>query len=431
MKRTPLAIVYSLLGKSIAVLFFTLLLSFCLVFQANAESAWNIQNVQTVGALGASSLALDSNDNPHIAYLRYFKNDYYNPANLTYASWNGSAWETQTLESGEFPSLVLDSFNNPSICYIYSTQRSSYLKCTSWTGSNWNNQTVDLSYVGSFSSGINSLAMDSNNNPHIIYSEQSDLNTTLKYASWTGSNWSIQTIDSESPSSDFYGASISLDSNNYPHVVYGEGNMIYGTAFNNESNVKYAEWNGQSWNIQTVFLNVSSFGNVALDSMGYPHFTYIVGSSLKYASWDGSTWSTQNVDSNHLISDSSFLALDRQNNPHISYYEDPNLGSDSGNLMYAHWIGSAWNTETVDNNGTDYGAGPIALDSSGNPHISYLSFHYSDPFHYHDIKYAYATRTETPTTQESFPTLLVVAVIVTVLAVVAVGLLVYFKKRKK
>jgi hypothetical protein len=395
--------------------------------QVHASSTWAIQDVQTNGALGVLSLTLDSNDNPHITYYRYFKNDYYNPANLTYASWNGPAWETQTLESGQEGSLALDSFNNPHICYIYSTPRSFYLKYTSWTGSNWNNQTVDSSFVGSFSLGINSLALDSNNDPHISYSEQSDLNTTLKYASWTGSNWSIQTIDTEAPSSDFYEASISLDSNNYPHVVYGEGNMIYGTAFNNVSNVKYAQWNGQSWSIQTVFLNVSSFENIVLDSNGYPHFTYLVGASLRYASWDGSTWSTQIVDSNPLISDSSFLALDSHDKPHICYFKEPEIGSETGgNLMYAYWTGSAWNTETVTNNGTDYGAGPIALDSSDTTHISYSSFHYSDPFHYRDVKYA--TRIESTIT--TLPSAMVVIVVVVLVGVVAVtGLLFYFKKR--
>jgi hypothetical protein len=402
-------------------------LSFCLVIQVQAASPWAIQDVQTVGALGGSALALDSNDNPHITYYRYMNNDYYNPANLIYASWNGSGWETQTLESGMECSLALDSFNNPHICYIYSTPTSSYVKYTSWTGSNWDNQTVDTSFTSSFGLDSNSLALDSNNNPHIVYNEQSDLNTTLKYASWTGSNWSIQTIDSEAPSSDFYGASVSLDSNNYPHVVYGEGNMIYGTAFNNESNVKYAEWNGQNWNIQTVFLNVSSFGNIALDSNGYPSFTYIFESSLRYASWGGSSWRSQNVDSNPLISDSSFLALDRQNNPHISYYKDAELGSETGgNLMYAYWTGSAWNIETVDNNGTDYGAGPIVLGSSGNPHISYPSFHSSDPFHYRNIKYA--TRTEFTQPPPS-PIIVVIAVVVAI-TVLAVLFLVYKIKQK-
>jgi hypothetical protein len=355
---------------------------------------------------------------------------------LTYASWNGSAWDIQTLDSNYGQaSLALDSFNNAHISYIYSTPTSSYVKYKSRTGSNWDNQTVDLSFTSSFELDSNSLTLDSNNNPHICYSEQSDLKTILKYAELKGSNWSIQTIDSEASSSDFYGASISLDSNKYPRIVYGEGNVIYGTVFNNVSNVKYAEWNGQSWSIQTVFLNVSSFGNVALDSNGYPHFTYLVGSSLMYASWDGSTWSTQIVDSNHLVSSypsgSSFLALDSHDIPHISYWRNPdelNSGTESG-LMYAHWTGSTWNIQTVDNNGTSFGTGPIFLDSADNPHISYPSLHYPVDFHYLNIKYA--SRTESTITQEPFPTLLVVAVIVTVVAVAVIGLLIYVKKRNQ
>ena len=259
------------------LLTFALLLCFCFIIQANAESTWKIQVVGVAATGTRLSIALDSNDDPHIAFTAYTNNDYRSSVKLTYAGWNGSAWEIQTLDSNYGQaSLAVDSSNNAHISYIYSTPRSSYVKYSSWTGSSWNNQTVDTSFTSSFGLGFKSLVLDSNNNPQIIYSEQSDLNTTLKYASWTGSDWSIQTIDLEEPSSDFYGASICLDSKNYPHVVYGEGNIIYGTAFNNESNVKYADWNGQSWNIQTVLLNVSSFGNIALDSNGYPHFTYLV-----------------------------------------------------------------------------------------------------------------------------------------------------------
>lgn len=406
-----------------------LLFSLCFIIQANAESAWNIQTVD-VAARESVSLSLDSNDDPHIAYTVYTNNDYRSSTNVTYARWNGSAWDIQTLDSNYFgtASLALDSFNNPHISYIYSTPTSSYVKHTSWTGSNWNNQTVDTSFTSSFRLGGNSLALDSNNNPHISYSERSDLNTTLKYASWTGSNWSIQTIDSEVPSSDFYEASIILDSNNYPHVVYGEGNVIYGTAFNNESNVKYAEWNGQSWNIQTVFLNVSSFGNVALDSNGYPHFTYLVESSLRYASWDGSTWNTQNVDLNPLISNDSFLALDSDGNPHISYYKDPRNQSQATSLVYTYWTGSAWNIQTVDQR-TNRGAGPIVLDSSGNPHICYPSDHQGKT-HYREIKYA--SRPESTTTPSpSVPELLlwVVLPLIIIVAVVALAILTYLRKR--
>ena len=416
-----------------------LLLSLCFIFQVKAESTWSIQTVGAATNPSTTSIALDSNDKPHIVYSEYTNDDYRSfSINLTYASWNGSAWSIQTLEqkkSSIGASIVLDSADNPHISYIYSAPFSSSVKYTSWTGSNWNNQTVDTSFTSSLELGSNSLALDSNDNPHIVYSEQSDFNTTLKYAIWTGSNWSTETIDSEAPSFAFYSASISLDSlNNYPKVLYGEGTV--DGVFSTTSNVKYAEWKGQSWSTQTVFSNVSSFGNVALDSNGYPHFTYLVGYSLKYASWDGSIWNTQNVDSNPLISShpsgSCFLALDSNNNPHISYWRDPsklNSGTENG-LMYAYWTGSKWNIETVDNSGTSYGIGPIVLDSAGNPRISYPSLYREQGVSFYYLSIKYASRTESATNPPpSVEFLLWVVLPIIIVAVVAPAILIYLRKR--
>ena len=132
------------------------------------------------------------------------------------------------------------------------------------------------------------------------------------------------------------------------------------------------------------------------------------------------------MDSNPLIYNDSFLALDSDGNPHISYYKDAALGSDSGSLVYTYWTGSAWNTENVDN--TNYGAGPITLDSSGNPHISYLTFHPSDPAHYRDV--IYASRIESTTTV-SLSTMVGIVMIMLVVVVVVTSLIFYFKKRKR
>lgn len=411
-----------------------LLLSFCFVIQAHAASAWAIQTVSK-GANGTTvSIVLGSNGTPHIAYSEYTNGSYRSLTfDLTYAVCNDSAWDIQTLDSQGYTtqsSLALDSFDNPHICYLYQPPvGTSYLMYTNWTGSNWSIQTIDEVVEESASS----LALDSNNNPHISYSKGNN----LMYASWTGSNWSIQTVDSNA-SIFFYDSSVSLDSNNYPHIIYGDAVQVDGGFYVTSGNVKYAEWNGQTWNIQTVFLNANSFGNLALDSNGYPHFTYLVESSLRYASWDGATWSTQNVDSNRLISShpsgSSFLALDSHDNPHISYWRNPhelNSGTESG-LMYAYWTGSAWSIQTVDNSGTFFGAGPITLDSAGNPHISYQSEHPQAVYYYVDIKYA--TRTE-PTPTPSSPTSLsdlelIVIVVVVVVVIIAVAFLAYRIRRK-
>ena len=73
---------------------------------------------------------------------------------------------------------------------------------------------------------------------------------------------------------------------------------------------------------------------------------------------------SQIVDSVGDFGTQSSLALDSKGNPHISY--DDNA---SGNLMYASWISSKFNIQILD---TDGAANPsIALDSNDNPHICY------------------------------------------------------------
>jgi hypothetical protein len=85
-------------------------------------------------------------------------------------------------------------------------------------------------------------------------------------------------------------------------------------------------------------------------------------------------WVSQTVDSAGYAWDAS-LALDGSGNPHISYFSDQDL-------KYAAWTGSAWMTQTVDSVGDVGLYASLALDGSGNPHISYYDLSNGD------LKYA-------------------------------------------
>ncbi len=82
------------------------------------------------------------------------------------------------------------------------------------------------------------------------------------------------------------------------------------------------------------------------------------------------TWSIQNVDSAGDVGYWASLALDSSGNPHISYFYIP-LGGGDGNLKYARWTGSAWDIQTVESGAAGIMYSSLALDSGGNPHISY------------------------------------------------------------
>ncbi|MGZ4850859.1 MAG: hypothetical protein ACXV2C_05720 [Candidatus Bathyarchaeia archaeon] len=74
----------------------------------------------------------------------------------------------------------------------------------------------------------------------------------------------------------------------------------------------------------------------------------------------------QTVDASGRMGSYVCLALDSKGNPGISYYDFTNY-----HLKYAHWTGVNWDVQTVD---TDFFTGlhtAIAFDSMDNPHISY------------------------------------------------------------
>ena len=66
---------------------------------------------------------------------------------------------------------------------------------------------------------MGSLALDAQNYPHITYCNGTGLagDGTLMYARWTGKIWDIQTVDSNFATGS---GSISLDSNDKPHISY-------------------------------------------------------------------------------------------------------------------------------------------------------------------------------------------------------------------
>ena len=61
------------------------------------------------------------------------------------------------------------------------------------------------------------------------------------------------------------------------------------------------------------------------------------------------------------------MALDGSGNQHVSYFN-----ASASSLMYASGSVSGWHVEEVDNTGSTGYYSSIAIDDSGNPHISYV-----------------------------------------------------------
>ncbi len=317
-------------------------------------SEWNIQTVDSEGSVGKwTSIALDSQDFPHISYYEYI--DYYTGA-LKYAQWTGSEWYIQVVDFdgnvGRYSSIALDTQDCAHISYYDDNDNN--LKYCKWTGSEWEIQTVD-SYdtTGKYTS----IALDSQDNPHISYCF-GGYYTNLKYAYWTGSVWEIYTVDG-SPHAGLH-SSVSVDSQDYPHISYSNQYVV--------NSLWYAKWNGNFFEKQVVDTGEAGrFNSIAIDSQNQPHISYKGGSgNLEYAHCTGSGWDKQIVDDGFAFSGTS-IAIDSQDYPHVSYYAAKNE-----DLKYSYWTGEDWEIQVVDSELEVGKYSSIALDDHNYPHISYF-----------------------------------------------------------
>jgi hypothetical protein len=321
------------------------------VVRQSPAGNWHIECVdcpKRFGEMADRNLLLDDEDHPHVAY---------GGDHLYYTWHDGTEWHYETVDEspvvGRHASLALDGAGWAHISYCDDINRS--LKYAWRDGTGWHVETIDgVGYIDTavYNGGYNSLALDSSGHSHISYFD--DTNDLLKYAWRDGTGWHIETIDGVSQ----YGGhnSLALDGLDQPHVSYSDGN---------NGDLKYAWYDGMTWHVETVDSAgyYSLHNSLALDGSGHPHISYSSGGGLKYAWHDGVAWQVEAVDS--AAGGKSSLALDGSGRPHISYHDPYGITY----LKYTWYDGETWHIETVDSGGG--GENSLALDKAGHSHISY------------------------------------------------------------
>jgi hypothetical protein len=328
----------------------------------DTDLVWYIENVDSERDVGKSSdLVLDSNGSPNIAYSDN-END-----RVKFAKWNGGTWDIETVGTYNdnarirVLSLALDQYDNPHICFeLQSTKNIIYASKSSGA---W--QTVE---VGSGSLGGPDIAVDSNGGVHISYW---DMYEGLKYAMWNGVDWSYEDVDSV-----LVGLSdIIIDNGGNPHISYFD---------ETNEDIKYASRKSGawvSWTVDTVNC-VGERNSISLDSTGNAHIAYqhkrLEGTtwqdfSVQYATGSGIKWDIKTVDTNGitLAGDGIDIDMDSKDRPHICY----NVWESSFEfiLKYTKWTGSGWDRVTVDPDQTGSWSIALAIDDQDNSHVSYFT----------------------------------------------------------
>ena len=338
-----------------------------------------------------SSIAIDANGYPHIAY--YQNSISGNNPELKYAYEDKNGWHIQTVEStpsgsGYYVSLALDSSGNPHLVYedIFGDGNPYTLRYAYYNGTTWQFTNLTTSYPGN-PTGDNIIYCNLvlyQNQPRIsFYNETSK---DIDYMYYNGTNW----ISEIAAQNGGYYNSLAVDSSGTPEISFYSISPDSGIG-----SLRFTKLTSQgTWQMQIVDNsadNTGEWNSLAIDSNGNPHISYIYGDgSLRYASWDGTAWeidgnvsstnSSSNLVSSALSTDCR-LILNQSNTPLITY--ENVISTD---LEYAYYEGGTWANMAINTiNGTN-GQISMALNSLGTSYISYetattnLGYGYLIPF---------------------------------------------------
>ena len=293
-----------------------------------------------------TSLALGAGLRPHIAYTSGVD------GSVNYATQTAAGWQTQTVapSGGSYisTSLAIDALDHPAIIYGLSTSGVNYAHSD---GSTWSTESLSTG-----NGGLTDLAFDSAGNAHVAYTDNFD----VRYAKRIGGSFNTTTVGtSYFPHRPL---ELALNPQGYPRFAYWEQSP--------SAQLKYAAWNGTSWNVSTVTtLTSQADGKVslALDSSGTPHLLFHQDVFLKYATLSGSGWNIQTVPAlGHTGTGMEYaIAIRPDDKPAIVFNEGVTKAT------FAILESGVWQTELLAQNSKSVGYFSLTLDLLSRPHVSY------------------------------------------------------------
>jgi hypothetical protein len=319
-----------------------------------AKDKWIIQIVEK-GFVGEyTSHVLGSKDKVHIAYFDYINGD------LKHAENGPDGWIIERVDQegtvGQYLSIAKDEGGR--IYISYRDQGKNRLKMAVFDGNRWNCEVVDNE---PFASIDTSIFVDASGKVYISYYNFNE--GYLKLAARDKGQWKIEIVDDGQKQSNAVGgfSSVKVDSRGRIHISYIDA--VNGF-------LKYAVKEKDTWNIEVADDSefVSNFTSLALDKEENPYISYTVDKfpnkpDLWIAKKVGGKWIIELVDTEEIAGHYSSIVVDQHSNIYISY-------SAMRRLKVAKNIEGRWNFECVDPDGTVMYTS-LSIDTNGMPHIAY------------------------------------------------------------
>ncbi len=318
--------------------------------QYSNGGSWSHQEIRSCPTCRSADMAVDSNDNLHVAYFvqRDGTSGY-----LEYSFFNGTDWTSQRLDgSAQYDQvrIVLDANDRPHVAYARDGYLCNAAMLTYHDGSAWQTLALDTSstYIGCDAS----IAIDNDGYVHVTYRHHANRDQMI--ASNVSGSWQKYTVDGGSGVG--YGSGIAVDQENNLHVLY----------HTDASGGQYKHATGYSGSAWSVTATTSGDGEFRLqtDELGIVHASaYDSGSDdlLHKMLVPGDSWVTTTVDSPGNVGTYNDIFVDSSNMIHIAYHDQTNEV-----LKYANRSSGSYLNQEVTVNFEGYGSvtGKVLNDTS-------------------------------------------------------------------
>jgi hypothetical protein len=262
--------------------------------------------------------------------------------------WNGDSWQRQATPNpagdttpSVAPTLLGVSCPTADFCAAVGDYESGFIQASMaemWNGQQWTWQSfpVPTDSSGAELTGVSCTSPNFCEAVGGYLDEDTGLNVTLA-ATWNGTSWSLQSTVNPDPS-DFDFEQFNTVSCSSPTfcVAWGSGNA------GNPGITLAEQWNGSSWQTQTVPSDDATVNSVSCTSR---NFCGAVGLGSAYV-WDGSAWTAQTIPDSAGSGNLQGVSCTSRNFCEAvgEYNSSPNVVP-----VAAQWNGSAWTSQAAPN----------------------------------------------------------------------------------
>ena len=228
----------------------------------------------------------------------------------------------------------------------------------------WASSNLDMS---SQAGRWNAIGVDSNGHIHVVQIKAESYQ--IRHSVNEGSGWNSMKIN-DCGNTYCWDIHMAIDGNDNIHLAYSTYTSWAET-------LVYMNYDGTSWTDYTVS-NSAHFGpiGIAVDSNNNPHISYAAngadqcGNGLRIASYTGTAWTYDTVESGNNRGCESAIVIDENDNIYIAYQD-----RSSSKLMFATDKSGSWDTYLVETGSSQMYPGymtSMAVDKEGQFHIAHF-----------------------------------------------------------